>query len=135
MGEEQPFHEIPDTRTPHYHGDAVRILFVIAAGLAFLAEMLDGNLPFPAAITVVMVIVLVVAAGITNPVQQWIHWFNMAISVLGLMIFGGLALTRFKNDAPFSESFIVGCLAVVFLLSLYLATRTVRGLMMHKVRS
>jgi len=131
MSEDAPFIEVLEQKKPHYHGDSVRMLFVIAAGLIFLAELLDGNLPFPTTIAVIMVVVLVIAAGITNPVQVWIHWINLAFSILGILIFGGTALSRFKSDAPFSESFIIGCLATVFLISLYLATRTMRGFLLR----
>ena len=131
MNEDAPFHELPVAHKPHYHGDSVRGLFVMAAGLIFLAELLGGNLPFTTGAAVLFVITLVVAAGVTNPKQVWIHWINLLISVMGLMLFGVTALSRFRDDAPFSESFIIGCLAVVFLIALYLATRTVRGFMIR----
>ena len=131
MSEDTPFTPTTIKRISHYHGDAVRILFVIAAGLIFLAEMLDADLPFSTFSTVVLVIVLVVAAGITNPAQVWIHWVNMVLSIFGLLLFGGISLTRFRENAPFDESFIVGCVALVFLVSLYLATRTIRGILMR----
>jgi hypothetical protein len=131
MSEEAPFTELPATQKPHYHGDTLRGLFVMAAGLIFLAELLGGNLPFTTGAAVMFVITLVVAAGITNPKQVWIHWVNLLISIMGLMLFGATALSRFREDAPFSQSFIIGCLAVVFLIALYLATRTVRGFMIH----
>lgn len=132
MNEETPFYEAPRSVIPHYHGDVVRILFVLAAGLIFLAELLNGNLPFSTAATVLIAVLLVISAGITNPAQLWIHWVNLFFSLIGLMLFGGTALTRFRTDAPFSESFLVGVIAVVFLAALYLSTRTVRGLMVHK---
>jgi len=134
MSDEMPFRVQDENRIPHYHGDAVRGSFVIAAGLIFLAELLGGNLPFSTFLAVVMVVVLVIAAGITNPVQKWIHWVNVFLSISGLIIFGGIALARFKNDAPFSESFIIACIAAVFLVALYLATRTIRGFMLHTIR-
>lgn len=132
MGEETPVIEIQNKSfIPHYHGDMVRILFVIAAGLMFLAELLDAKLPFSSGFMVLSVILLVLAAGITNPGQLWIHWANLFLSLVGLMLFGGTALTRFKMDAAFRESFLPACLAAVFLVALYLATRTLRGLLMH----
>lgn len=132
MRDETPFQEAFLPSIPHYHGDAVRILFVLAAALMFLAEMLNANLPFSTAATVFIIIVLVISAGITNPAQMWIHWVNMFFSLIGLMLFGGTALTRFRTDAPLNESLIVGILAVVFLGALYLSTRTIRGLLVHK---
>ncbi len=135
MSEDTPSIESYKQQIPHYHGDTVRILFVTAAGLMFLAELFDGRLPFSSGAMVLMIILLVVAAGITNPVQIWIHWVNLAFSLVGLMLFGGVALTRFRTDQPFNESILVACLAAVFLVALYLATRTVRGLMLHTVRA
>ena len=121
-----PFTEVKNPQITHYHGDAVRVLFVIAAGLIFLAELLDGNLPFSTFVAVVLIIVLVVAAGITNPAQIWIHWVNLALAILGLLLFGGTALTRFRSDVPFAESFVVGVIALAFLVALYLATSAFR---------
>ena len=131
MSEDVPFTEVPMTQQPHYHGDSLRGIFIIAAGLIFLSELLGGNLPFSTGAAVLFVITLVVAAGITNPVQVWIHWVNLLISILGLMLFGATALSRFRDEAPFRESFIIGCLAIAFLLALYLATRTVRAFMIR----
>ena len=132
MSEDAPIAHIPTPpHIPHYHGDAVRILFVIAAGMVFLIEMLDAELPFSPALMMTLVVLLVIAAGITNPVQKWIHWVNLLLSVIGLMLFGGTALARFKTDAPFHEYFLITSLATVFLVALYLATRTVRGYIVH----
>lgn len=135
MSEDTPSIESYKQQIPHYHGDTVRVLFVVASGLMFLAELIDGRLPFTSGAMILMIILLVVAAGITNPIQVWIHWVNLSFSLVGLMLFGGAALNRFRSDAPFTESLLMGTLAAIFLVSLYLATRTVRGLMLHSVRA
>lgn len=132
MNEDAPFRETPVRAIPHYHGDAVRIVFVLSAALMFLGEMIGGSLPFSTGATVFLIILLVVSAGITNPAQIWIHWVNLVLSMLGIVVFGGTTLTRFRADAPLNESLIVSILAVMFLAALYLSTRTVRGLLVHE---
>lgn len=135
MNEDMPFREVPVRHIPHYHGDVVRVVFVLSAALMFLAEMIGGSLPFSTAATVFIIIILVISAGITNPAQLWIHWVNLFISLTGLMLFGSTTLTRFRTEAPLNESLIVGILSVMFLVALYLSTRTVRGLLVREKSS
>ena len=59
------------TGPQHYYGDALRILFVVAGGLLLASEVFETPFLTPAA-ALIAAIVLVVAAGLTNPVQVWI---------------------------------------------------------------
>ena len=121
----------PLVRTPeiaHYHGDYVRLLFVIAAMLMLVMQFTGDNLPMTPAALIVFVAVLVIAAGITSPVQRLIHWINLVLSLMGLAIFGGIAMARLHSIGDFfTHDGIAGVIALVFLGALYLATRTVRG--------
>lgn len=112
----------------HYHGDAVRLLFVGIAVLVFLTEFIGVRLPFTSAGIISIILILVISAGITNPVQKWIHIVNMVIAIFGTMLFGNIALARLTvPNASFSQTGTVLVIAILFVVALYFATRTVRG--------
>lgn len=112
----------------HYHGDYVRMLFVVAAILMLVMQFTGDNLPLTPPALIVFVAVLVIAAGITSPAQRLIHWVNLLLSFLGLALFGSIATARLHSIADFfTHDGIAGVIALVFLCALYLATRTVRG--------
>lgn len=115
---------------PHYHGDSVRGLFVLSAVLLIVAQSTGAEIPLSTVSTVVASVVLVVAAGITNPAQRRIHWANAAIATIGTLIFGITAVTRYRAGASvFDSSFIyIEALALISLIALYLTTRTIRGM-------
>ncbi len=126
----------PSTEKPvtHYHGDHVRLLFMSAAVLLFLTNITGAELPFSTGGSIVIIVILVIAAGITNPAQMWIHWFNITLSALGVMLFGGISLASLHNGfAIFSNTGFVALLAINFLVALYFSTRTLRGLMVPVV--
>jgi hypothetical protein len=114
---------------PHYHGDNLRILFVTAAIILMVAKSTGADLPLSTVVTVFVAVFLVVAAGITNPAQGWIHWFNAFISAYGTLLFGITAIHRYSAQVSLSDpSFIyVEALALISLIALYLTTRTIRG--------
>lgn len=118
---------------PHYHGDAVRVLFVISAVLIIVAKSTGADLPLSTFGTVVAAVVLVVAAGITNPAQFWIHWLNAFLAIYGTLLFGTTAVENYRAGIRiFDSSFIyVEALALLALLALYFTTRTVRGIHMR----
>lgn len=115
----------------HYYGDTVRILFVIAAVLLLASQFVGSPFLTPIA-ALVLAVVLVIMAGLTNPVQTWVQWANVILSALCLFLFGSMALTRYKETGDiFGENFIILLLTVVFIIGLYLATRTLRGVLMR----
>jgi len=117
----------------HYHGDAVRALFVASAVLLIVAKSTGADLPLSTFGTVVTAVVLVVAAGITNPSLSWIHWLNFFIAAYGTILFGTTAVDRYRAGASaFGYSFIyIEALALISLLALYFTTRTIRGMKMR----
>ena len=119
-----PRHEIP-----HYHGDGVRVLFVVCAVVIIVAQSTGAELPLSTSGAVLSAVILVVAAGITNPAQGWIHWLNAFIAVLGTLIFGMTAVGRYRAGiSVFDPSFIyIEALAILSLIALYFTTRTIRG--------
>lgn len=121
---------VPHRRTvPHYYGDSTRLLFVIAAIVLIIAKSTGADLPLSSAGTVLAALLLVVAAGITNPAQGWIHWLNAALAVYGTILFGTTAIHRYAAHVSLSDaSFIyTEALALLSLIALYFTTRTIRG--------
>ncbi len=123
----------PRREIPHYHGDGVRVLFVVSAVLLIVAQSTGADLPLSTAGTVVSAVLLVIAAGITNPSQYGIHWMNAGIAIFGTLVFGITAVGRFgryhAGTSLFDPSFVyVEALALLSLVALYLTTRTIRGL-------
>lgn len=118
----------------HYHGDAVRVLFVVSAVVLIVAKSIGVDLPLSTFATVASAVLLVVAAGITNPAQFWIHWVNAFFAVYGTILFGMTAVEHYRaGTSIFDFSFIyVEALALLSLTALYFTTRTVRGLHMKE---
>lgn len=113
----------------HYHGDMVRALFLTAAVLVFATRFVGTALPFSTGAQMLLILVLVITAGITNPAQKMIHYVNMLVSIAAALTFAGLAFSRIETtETLFSAEGLVVLIALIFLAALYFATRTVRGL-------
>jgi len=128
MNEDGEFDPVP--RAPrHYYGDTVRALFLAGAVLVFMTRFVGTELPFTTGAQMLLILVLVIAAGITNPVQKWIHYVNMLVSIAVTLTFAGLAFSRIETaEMLFTAEGIVVLITLIFLAALYFATRTVRGL-------
>lgn len=123
-----------EKRPSHYHGDMVRALFITEAVLIFLTRFIGTQMPFSTGGLMMVIIILIIAAGITNPVQQWIHWLNVGIAALGLLLFGGIALARLQSAADLvTHNGLVAIIAMSFIASLYFTTATVRGMLVPHV--
>lgn len=116
-------------RIPHYHGDAVRALFFTGAIILIVAQSTGVDLRLSTTGAVTFAILLVVAAGITNPAKSWIHWLNAFIAVIGTLFFGTTAVGHYRADISiFDTSFAyIEALALLSLVALYFTTRTIRG--------
>ena|SRR3989344_1802760 len=127
----------PDLSKPksmrHYHGDTVRVLFITAAVIMLLAESTGAVLPLAITGTVIVAVGLVILAGITNPAQLWIHWCNAAMAIVNAYLFGTVAIEHFRQTQTFFDSsyFFSEVLAIIFLISVYFAVKTVRGLLLR----
>lgn len=120
----------PRREIPHYHGDKTRIIFVVSAVVLIVAQSTGADLPLSTAGAVISAILLVIAAGVTNPAQFGIHWMNAFIAILGTLVFGITAVSRYRSGVSFFDpSFIyVEALALLSLIALYFTTRTIRGI-------
>lgn len=121
---------IPPRRVAqHYHGDSVRALFFVAALVLIVAQSTGADLPLSTFGAVLGSVVLVIAAGITNPSQRGIHWVNAVLSVLGTLLFGTAAVSHYRAGVSlFDPSFTyLEALALLSLVALYFTTRTIRA--------
>lgn len=120
----------PRRNVPHYHGDSVRVIFVVSAIVLIVAQSTGAELPLTTTEAVVSAVALVVAAGITNHALFFIHWANAIISATGTILFGTNAVEHYRAGVSASNvSFVyIEALSLLSLLALYFAIRTVRGL-------
>ncbi len=116
-------------KIPHYHGDQVRVIFVIGALVIIVAQSTGADLPLSTVGAVVSATMLVIAAGITNPALHWIHWINAFLATIGTLLFGSTVVGNYRAGITlFDTSFIfLEALALLSLIALYLTTRTIRG--------
>lgn len=128
MNEDGDFIPFVPARTTHYHGDVVRALFLTNAILIFATKFVAETPMFSFGAMMLLILTLVIAAGITNPAQRWIHTVNMLVSIAGVLTFAWLSFSRIESAAQLlSGDGLLAIIALLFLASLYLATRTVRG--------
>jgi hypothetical protein len=119
---------------PHYHGDGTRVLFVIGALIIIVAQSTGADLPLTTTGAVLSAVVLVIAAGVTNPNQSGIHWLNALLAISGTLLFGRTAVEHYRAGIRLLDpSFVyVEVLALLSLIALYLTTRTIRGMYMRE---
>lgn len=123
----------PRRKNVHYHGDNVRMLFFVGAIVLIIAQSTGADLPFSTLGSVVAAVILVIAAGITNPSQKGIHWFNALLAVIGTLVFGTSAVQHYRAGlSVFDPSFTyTEALALLSLVALYFTTRTIRASIQH----
>jgi hypothetical protein len=123
----------PRHETPYYHGDSVRVIFVVSAIVLIVAQSTGAELPISAFGAVTLAVVLVIAAGVTNPAQNGIHWLNALIAIAGTLLFGVTVIDRYREGVSFFDpSFVYAeALALLSLLALYFTTQTIHGIRMR----
>ena len=114
-------------KIPHYYGDIVRVIFVIAGilMLVFLPIFKD-LIVVPVGIAIFVIISVDLFAGLTNPLQKWISLINLFISLSAFIIFETIAVDYFSTSEKLYAS-VNQILAFLFFLSLYFSTKTFRG--------
>jgi hypothetical protein len=117
--------------TPHYYGDIVRVLF-LTAGLVMLV-----SLPFyhnltqlPLIISIMIILGMGLLAGLTNPKVIYVIVFDVAISLCALFITEYFAVVYFHEQILYS--LINQGLAILFFISLYYSSKTLRGFFIRK---
>ena len=121
---------VPPRHTiPHYHGDQVRVIFVVSALIIIVAQSTGAELQLSTTGAVFLATALVITAGITNPTLNWIHWVNAIIATINTLLFGTTVVGNYRvGNGVLDVSFIfLEALALLSLIALYLTTRTIRG--------
>lgn len=122
--------------TQHYYGDIVRVLFV-ASGLIMLATLpiLGSIVPISYFVSIILILLLAVLAGVTNPVQKWINVVNAFASALGFVVFEYYSIDAYKAAKGLFFFSTNQTLAIVFFMALYYSTKTLRGKLQGKENS
>ncbi len=116
----------------HYYGDAVRRLFLLGAFLMTLTYPFFCSLVLgPNYMSILAIIILGVAAGITNPRQTWVAALDVVISILAVAAFEYHAVHAYQEFSIQSYFFWTNqILTALFLVALYFSVKTMRGKLM-----
>ncbi|MBP9686174.1 MAG: hypothetical protein KBD66_00030 [Candidatus Doudnabacteria bacterium] len=118
----------------HYYGDTVRVLFLLAALIMLVSLPVFADLTgLPSLFSVGAILVLGLAAGLTNPQQLWDAGVNAGIAVVGTIVFEWYAVVLYqKYNGPSGFFFTNLVLGFVFFIAIYFSVKTVRGLLLAK---
>lgn len=113
----------------HYYGDKVRQLFIAGAIImAVFLPFFGHEIPSVASVSIVAILVLGVAAGLTSPKRRLTSLLDVLISLGAVVVFERVALEVY-NLAGLNLFFVINqALAIIFLVALYYATKTMRGM-------
>lgn len=126
-----PISQVPSVA--HYYGDPVRQLFLAAAALSVIAApFFPGVLPFNTAQSVLFIVVLVVAAALTNPKKRWTAVADAVIAAYGVIVVESFAIDEFSKSS-WPLFFVRELLAIAFLFALYYSVKTIRAMVMHQL--
>lgn len=114
--------------TLHYHGEVVRRLFM-AGGAALLVSipLVRDVLPLNTSVLLILILLLAILAGITNPKYKWIIFSDVIVAALALIIFEYYAISGIAHDGSRLVIVVRQLLAINFFFALYFAAKTLRG--------
>ena len=123
------------TNFKHYYGNLVRLIFIVGAvwmliGLPTMTRVLN----IPIGISIVGVIILVIAAGFTNPAQESSLRMNSIIAVIYTIIFAYLAWYMYNHAVPGGFLFANQVAAIAFLAASYFAIKSWRGARIPEIK-
>jgi len=122
-----------ELNTPHYYGDTVRLLFMIA-GIIMLVTLPSFSkiLNVPVIVSVASILILALSAGLTNPKQKWDATVNVVIASVGFLVFETFGVLAYGQGviSKQGEFFVITNigLGLLFLVALYFGVKTLRGL-------
>ncbi len=113
----------------HYYGDLVRKLFIASAvAMLVFLPFYDYKIPVPYTVSIFVIVVLGVIAGVTNPLQKWVIVVNNIIAACGVAVFEYMAVNNYDIKSLFF--WVNQALALTFLVALYFSTKTFRGMIL-----
>lgn len=117
---------------PHYHGDSVRVLFVLAAVLMFLVIPIWGPmLPFGLGTEVLAGVILILLAGFTSPHSPMVLWLDCFAAGAGAFLLEFAAVVY--RSQPGILLAVREIAALLLLAALYQSVKTVRAMAQGKV--
>lgn len=119
----------PEKRHPHYYGELVRKHIFFAAFVIMGATLVDSELRnFYLFIGLFGVVGLTVLAGLTSPKKRAIMFIDVLVSAFLFLIFEYFAIQAYARYESFTYSvfFFRQLIAVVYLVTLYYSTKTMR---------
>ncbi len=117
----------------HYHGDKVRVIYLIMAIL-----MLIGTPIFKYKLLIaqsfggiIAIVGIAIFAGLTNPKSRWVIVIDLLISISAAFIFGYQVIMSYHNT--FFDLFFLAnaLLAVLALFAVYFSSKTLRGNLLY----
>jgi len=115
----------------HYYGDSIRKHMVVAGVLLLILMPLDRELlTFYLSFGVALVLFSIISAGLTNPESTLSIVVDLVISLTVFCVFEYLAIAGYVKSETFWDTVFLlrQAIAIVTLGSLYLATKTLRGM-------
>lgn len=126
-------HQENKEHIPHYFGDVVRQLFIgvvvlMLVGAPFYASTLELELPF----LIGAALFLAVLAAFVNPHNRWVSMASAVAAGSGFVVYQVWALYQYA-ESSWMQFILREIIALVFLVALYYATKTVRAFIFHQV--
>lgn len=123
-----------EIQPPHYYGNIVRILFLTAALVMMVGlPAIRDYLHIPTIFSVTAILVLSLAAGLTNPRQIWEAGLNAIISIVAFLFFESYAVWAYEHYSATDKFFIANlALGFIFLFATYFSVKTFRVLLMNR---
>jgi len=119
-----------EIRQDHYHSDWVRF-FLLMGSLTMVAAMPFYINRFSISLigAIFMIVIVVLFSGMTDSRQRWVGVINWIISFFVFCIFEYQAVTTYQDYSFDGFFFLCQFLAILFLITFYFATETLRGFM------
>ena len=114
----------------HYYGDVVRKLFIAASIIMIVTlPFLTNRLPVPAFVSIIIIVLLSLAAGFLAPRNKLFISLNLLISIGAVLVFEYYAVDAYRTYSLTDMLFAVNqVLAMIFLFASYYASKTTRSL-------
>lgn len=114
---------------PHYYGNLIRKNLFFAGFVIMAAALIDSELrSFYLFVGLFGVVGITLLAGLTSPQKRGIMFIDVLVSSTMFLVFEYFAIDAYVRYENFLDSifFFRQLLAVIFLVSLYYSTKTMR---------
>lgn len=120
---------------PHYYGNTVRVIFIIAAFVMLASALFDeGLLAFYLLAGIFGALTLTILAGLTNPKTMSVLIAEAVVAALAFLIFEYFAISAYRQTESLTDIIFLlrQILAILFITALYFSVKTVRGMKLEK---